>query len=541
MKAKELAQLGDSLFAKRTSLTMLWQEQAENFYPERADFTLRRSLGVDFASNLMSSYPIICRRELGDQFSTMLRPTNKRWMHVVPRDESLKDNDTKRWLEFATDVQRRAMYDPVTLFTRATKEGDNDFATFGQCVISGRVNKNQNALLYRCWHLRDCAWIENAEGKICATFVKWKPTARTMKQMFGDKVHRDIDSQMQNNTPLAETNCYHMVMEADMFDGDARGQPYFSVYWDSDHEHELEAVATWNKEYVVPRWQTVSGSQYAYSPATVAALPDARLLQAMTYTLLEAGEKLTNPPMIATQDAVRSDVAIHSGGITWVDRDYDERYGEVLRPMTLDAKGMPIGIEMQAASRQMIAAAFYLNKLTLPQRAPEMTAYEIGQRIQEYIRGAMPLFEPMEHDYNGQLCDLTFEILRRYGAFGAPDMMPARLRGAEVTFRFESPLHDAIEAQKGQIFLEMNQLISQAVALDRGASAIADIGKALRDSLAGIGVPAEWTRNETTVAQIQAAQQAAVEAEQMLAAAQAGSEVVGNLATAAKEGAAAGI
>jgi hypothetical protein len=85
----------------------------------------------------------------------------------------------------------------------------------------------------------------------------------------------------------------------------------------------MEEVSQWNREYSIERWQTVSGSQYAYSPATIVALPDARLLQAMTYTLLHAGEKIVDPPLIATEDVVRSDVALYAGGITWIDRDYE--------------------------------------------------------------------------------------------------------------------------------------------------------------------------------------------------------------------------
>jgi hypothetical protein len=34
-----------------------------------------------------------------------------------------------------------------------------------------------------------------------------------------------------------------------------------------------------------------------------------------------------------------------------------------------------------------------------------MTAYEVGQRVQEYIRNALPIFEPMEMEYNAALCD----------------------------------------------------------------------------------------------------------------------------------------
>jgi len=74
MDAKKLHELGDDLFTKKSALNSLHQEIAQNFYPERADFTVQRSLGMDFASDLMTSYPILCRRKLGNAFGTMLRP-----------------------------------------------------------------------------------------------------------------------------------------------------------------------------------------------------------------------------------------------------------------------------------------------------------------------------------------------------------------------------------------------------------------------------------------------------------------------------------
>jgi hypothetical protein len=70
---------------------------------------------------------------------------------------------------------------------------------------------------------------------------------------------------------------------------------------------------------------TVSGSAYAYSPATVVALPDARLLQQITLTLLEAGQKAVDPPWKATSEAIQGGVNSFAGGITWVDPEYDER------------------------------------------------------------------------------------------------------------------------------------------------------------------------------------------------------------------------
>jgi len=532
MDIKHLFQLGENLFSKRSSLISLWQEVAENFYPERADFTFQRTLGTDFAENLTTSYPILVRRDLGNYFSSMLRPSGKSWFHLIVKDEDkddqeIDDSEAVAWLQRASRIQRKVMYDRGSQFIRATKEGDHDFAAFGQCVISVELNKQRSGLLYRNWHLRDVAWQENEEGKTSCVFRKWKPTVQDLMNLFGGKVH-DETKRRAEKEPFAEGDCRHMVVQADMVDGDFK-TPYVSIYYDAEHQHVLEMVGVHSLIYVIPRWQTVSGSQYAYSPATVAGLPDARLLQAMTYTLLEAGEKMTNPPMLAVQEAIRSDISVYAGGITWVDAAYDERLGEVLRPLTQDKSGMPLGMEMARDIRFMLGEAFYLNKLNLPQRAPEMTAYEVGQRIQQYIRDALPLFEPMELEYNGALCEETFGLLLRSGAFGSPFDMPEVLRGADVQFRFESPLHDAVEREKGNRFVEAQQFVATSVQLDPSTALIVDSKAALRDVLNSIGVPAEWMNTEQEVQATMEKQEQQMQAQMMLQGMQQGADVAKTL------------
>lgn len=528
MDAKKLFEQGENLFSKRSTLMNLWQEIAENFYPERADFTITRTVGTNFADNLTTSYPLLVRRDLGNYFSFMLRPTDKSWFHMSVPENINQDSDARAWMDYATAIQRRAMYDRATLFIRATKEGDHDFASFGQCVISIELNRDRSNLLYRCWHLRDVAWSENADGKIGSVFRRWKPTARDLVNLFGaSKLHAQTVRDAEKD-PFKEADCRHMVVEADMVDG-SFNTPYVSIYYDVEHNHVIEQIGVYSPIYVIPRWQTVSQSQYAFSPATIAALPDARLLQAMTYTLLEAGEKHTNPPMIAVQEAIRSDVSVYAGGITWVDAAYDERLGEVLRPLTQDKSGMPLGIDMARDSRAMLAEAFYLNKLNLPQRAPEMTAYEVGQRIQQYIRDALPLFEPMELEYNGAICEETFSLLLRNGAFGSPYDLPKSLRGADIQFKFESPLHEAIEREKGNRLLEAEQFVAGAVQLDPSAVFLLDAKTALREVLNGIGVPASWVHTEEEVQAAVDQQNQQVETQQTLANMQQGADAAKTL------------
>lgn len=528
MDAKQLVELANNLFVKKQPLTSLHQEIADNFYPERADFTITRSMGTDFAANLMSSYPVQCRRELGNQFSTMLRPTARPWFHPRQRYQKKSRSDVQGYLEWFEETQRRAMYDPAALFTRATKEGDHDYAAFGQCAISIELNKHGNGLLYRCWHLRDMCWQENDEGKLGFIARKWKPTALTLKTIFRDKVHEKV-TKAADKTPFEEIEVMHLVVDAEMYDDKGNGRLRWSIYYDVSHDCLLEAVPIWGRHYVIPRWQTVSGSQYSYSPATVCALPDARLLQAMTFTLLEAGEKATSPPVIATQDAIKSDVALYAGGITWVDMEYDEKLGEALRPLTQDFRGFNYGVQMNQDTRSMLARAFFLDTLKLPANGPEMTAYEVGQRVQEYIRGALPIFEPTEMEYNAAICDETFELLQRNGAFGSPGSWPKELRGADIDFTFESPLHDVIEQQKGQKFQEAQQLISGAIALDPAAQYVPDAVTALRDALQGIGVPATWINSQAKVDAQKQQAQSQQQAQQRLANMEQASNAVKNI------------
>lgn len=541
MNAKELRELAANQFGKRLNLMNLWQDIADNFYVERADFTISNEIGDHVADNLTTSYPLLVRRDLGNQFGSMLRPSGQKWFKNGLRDDEQKlDNDSLRWLEMVTTTQRKAMYDPVTQFTRATKEGDHDFAAFGQAVISVRLNRDANALLYQSWHLRDVAWQENDEGQIGNIFRRWKPTVRDLRRKFPKTAHATTEQQMRKN-PFDTVDCWHFVVEADMYDSQQTGRPYWSIYYDETHDTVLEELAVWDQIYVIPRWQTVSGSQYAYSPATIAALPDARLLQAMTATLLEAGEKATTPPMIAVREAIRSDIALYAGGITIVDAEYDERLGEVLRPLTQDKSGIPLGVDMQRDCRALLASAFYLDKLRpfLPTADKEMTAFQAGQIVAQYIRDALPLFEPMEMEYNGRLCDRTFDVLMRGGAFGSPFDMPARLQGQQTQFRFESPLHEAIEAQKGQQFLQAKALLAEAVAIDPTAIAMLDAKQALRDALQST-VSTTWVRSEQDVSDYEAQARAEQEQQKRLMLMQQGANVAATAATARKDFAAAG-
>ncbi len=514
---------------ERDSLLRLWQDIADQFYVERADFTTSRYLGEEFASHLYSSYPAVVRRELANAFSGMLRPTNIIWFRQGVENETKLTVIDRRWLEEKTELQRKAMYARRANFNRATKEGDSDFSAFGQCVITTEIDWRRPGLLYRNWHLRDVAWEERYDGSVGSVFRKWKPKLRDLVAQFGEDAMHETNKGKLEKEGDRIINCMVITVPTEDYDYKFK-HPWVQIIVDMDNDHRIQEQGQFVSGYTIPRWQTVSGSQYSYSPATTAGLPDARLLQAITLTLLEAGEMYTHPPMIAVQNAIRSDVQLFAGGITIADADYDERLGDVLRPVTQNHSGFPYGFEMAQDIRAQLATAFFLNKLTLPVGDKEMTAYETGERIREYIREALPLFEPMEMEYNGQLCDTTFELMMRSGQFGSPEEIPEGLRNQEVEFKFESPLHDAIERRKGAQLVETKELLEQVVQLDPTTAADLDIRVAFRDALNGLHTPQKWIRPETEanqVAEAMIAKREAAEQAAMLQEAGRGAQEVG--------------
>lgn len=533
---------GEQLFGKRSGLLSLWQNIADNFFPERASFTTVRNIGEDFGANLMSSYPVLARRDLGNAMSAMLRPTSKQWKSLRTKNNWEKlGTGGRAWLEWANNRMTRAMYHRTSQFSRATKAADHDFAAFGQAAMQITLNHTGNGLLYRTWHLRDVAWAEDADGAVCTVYRKWKPTLIELSRTFPGKLHPEMQKRLDKE-PYAEVDVWHCIIPSDVYDfgsPDKKARTrYVSVYLDVQNRHSLETIGVKRMEYVIPRWALFE-SQYAYSPATVVALPDARLLQDMTRTLLEAGEKAVNPPMLIAEDMIRSDISIYAGGVTTYDADYDERTGTVLRPIEQDLRGIPLGLDMARDLRAMLTEAFFLNKLSMPQPGVEMTAFEVGHRVQEYIRQALPLFEPLESEYNAPVCELTFDIMLDAGALGSPFSLPDELQGEGVEFSFESPLHEAIEREKGQRFLEAGSMLAQALQLDPGSRHVVDIRTAFRDVLQGIGVPASWTRSLGEVDKLVAADEQQQQTAQLLAGLQQGADVAKTLKEATPEGGAA--
>ncbi len=504
-EVRDLVKIGDSLFSKRRPLMAFWQECAEQVYSARASFTRPIYDGLIYSEDQMTSYPEQARREFGNFLSGTMRQSD--WFKVRSSDEKVNEDDTAlSWMDYATKVQMRAMYDPSARFVRASREGDHDYVAFGNAVITLDINREFNSLLYRAWHLRSVVWLESYDGHIRSVWRKWSPSIRQLAKEFGkDALAPNVLAALREHGERS-ISCMHMLVPVDEFPGigdpkNSNGK-YMSFYVDVDNKVILRKTPVKIFNYIIPRWLTVSESQYARSGAMDVVLPDARLLQSIERVILEAGEKFVDPAMIGVKDAMRSDVALYAGGITWVDLGYDERLGDVLRPVNdKNQNRMPVGWEMSDRVKKSISDGFFLNKLIFPPTDNEMTAFEVRQRVQEHVRNALPLMEPIEQDYNAQLCERTFEYLLSLGAFGREETIPEIVRGPDLRFAFTNALRE-LKSEKSMQFREGFELLEIATQIDQAQVANINTTEAFRESLRAAGWTSDWLNDTKAVEEL---------------------------------------
>jgi hypothetical protein len=197
------------------------------------------------------------------------------------------------------------------------------------------------------------------------------------------------------------------------------------------------------------------------------ALPDSATLQAMGETILVSGQRAADPPLMVPNDGAFNEINTFPGAVSYYDVEIARDLGgNPFFPLQSGAN-LPITRDMQLDSREQVMRAFFKNVLNLPLGGPQMTATEVIQRKEEFIREIGPVFGRFETDYTAPMIQRSFNIMLRAGAFGE---IPEILQGQSVKFVFESPVNKVKQQIKAQAAkqwvaeqLELGQIMPEAI------------------------------------------------------------------------------
>lgn len=538
-RTKHLLELAEKAFSRFYPWMQLAQDICENFYPERADYTSTIDLG-DYAGYLSDGTPVHAQETLSNAIDAMLRQGD--WYSISTGEQAIDERPANAAaLKALTGKLRRAVSYKGAMFKVATDEADKDWTSVGTNIISVEADPDgsMSSLLFRAWHPRDCAWITNEKGNVEIFFRKCRYTARDISKKvkqgkWSGPLAPEIERAAQYE-PGREFRFMHCMTPVDLFYADDKAgrrrlhHSWVSTYIDCENQRTMNERGSPMNNYAVNRLRRLSDKPWGFSPYTMHALADARMLQDMALVILEQGQKAVDPPVVVSGSVFSRDFNAYAGGVTEADLDTGQKLGDVMEVLDTGQR-INVGLELKQDVRALIAESMLLNKLMLPSLR-EMREVEVMVRTEEFRRAALPFFQPIQTSYHEPVLSLALDMMFHLRMVTG-DMLPPELRETEGTFAFVSPLDEAEGRKTIEAFYAQAQILAAGAQVDQTVATLWDARKATETAITATGRPEflipEGKRKD---AKDQAEQVAAVQRAGQLA--QQGAGVVADVSNAA--------
>ena len=452
---------------ERTQFEAHAQEIAEVVSPRKNDFVGLRTAGEKKMNRVLDPTGIHANEMLAAGLHGMATNPSTKWfslrmvgMRIQSEDGEVEDiNENPEVQKYLADVEEtmwQRLYQPGTNFTTALHECYLDMGAFGNAIMFVGQRAN-GGLMFEARSLSECVFSENAEGRIDTVLRCTEYTVRQMMQMKasdGWTVSASVEDKSRAEQHEDKIKVIHAVFprsEREYGKKNSVNMPWASCYFEHEACHELQVGGFPEFPYLVARWSKYSSELYGRGPG-MTALPDVKMLQAMTLTKLKLMQKAADPPMWLKDDGVVGQTRTVPGGINYWRGNPNE--GVMLQPVSL--QGLQAIEEGIKGVREQIMRSFFADIMRMTDRA-DMTATEVIQRTAEQMRLFGPLIGRLESEFLGPLVERVFGILSRMGLF--PDAPPI-IEDQEFTVEYVSPIATAQKQQSANGIVQVMQLIS---------------------------------------------------------------------------------
>ena len=516
-KAKILLSRFDRLKSQRQNWESHWQEVADYMQPRKADVTKSRSKGDKRTELIFDSSPLQSVELLSASLHGMLTNPSTPWFSLKFKNEDMEGEDeAKLWLESATEVMYSAFNQ--SNFQQEIFELYHDLITFGTAAMFIEEDDEDN-LKFSTRHINEIYISENEKGRIDTVFRKFRISARAAIRKFGN-VSNNI-AVIAKKDPYEEVEILHAVYPRDDYNPkkqDTENMQFESIYLDADSGEELSVSGFREFPFVVPRYLKASHEIYGRSPA-MTALPDVKMLNEMSKTIIKSAQKQVDPPLLVPDDGFLLPVRTVPGGLNFYRAGTRDR----IEPLNIGANNT-LGLNMEEQRRNSIRNAFYVNQLMM-QDGPQMTATEVIQRNEEKMRLLGPVLGRLQSELLKPLIDRTFNIILRKNLFRPT---PEFLSGKDIEIEYVSPLAKAQKSSELQSIMRaieiMGSLSNVAPVFDH-----INMDKLVRHLADIVGVPQKVLKPQSQLnaerQQAQAQQEQMQQMQQLQQVAEAGGKI----------------
>lgn len=445
--ATELIGRQESLAAERSNFQAQWQEIAELIRPMRADFTTNKTPGQKRLQKIFDGTPGLAAEQLGaGLWGTLTNSANEWFSLKAENDEANEDYGVKKWLDLVTRRMRGAFLSGGGRFYGKVINLYWDLICFGTAVFFVEEIPARGMLNFSTRHLRECYLAQNAYGEVDTIFRRFKMSARQAAQLWPDRIGEKIKKALEKK-PDEIFSFLHAVFPDP---GRKNGMEFASYYVSIDEKLILSEGGYFEMPYMVVRWDTEAGSVYGESRAML-ALPDVKMLNAMSKTTIVAAQKAVDPPILAADEMAVRGLRTSPGGIIYggLDDSGRRRY----EPLQTGAQ-INLGLELEEQRRSAVREAFF-HSLMLMIQSPNMTATEFLGRQEEKLRLMGPHLGRIQTEFLDPLITRVFKLMSRAGAFGGSEDLPEALQQKPgLRVEYVSPLARAQKSSEANAAMQ---------------------------------------------------------------------------------------
>lgn len=426
------------------------EEVAQYIQPRKMGFVGLRTPGEKRMSQVYDPTGIHALELLAAGLHGMATNPSSRWFSLRIGQDEINEVDAVKG--YTSEVEKRIwskLYSPGANFTSTMHETYMDLGAFGAaCIYIG--TRATGGLLFQARPMNEIVVSENAEGRVDTVYRSYTYTVRQCVETWGHNVSKATAEKHKAEKYDEPVQIIHVVAPNDRKVygvTSSKGMAFHSCYFELQEGHQLEEGGYPEFPYLVPRWAKLSGEVYGRSPG-MTALPDVKMLQAMSLTMIKAAQKITDPPLFLPDDGVIGPVRTVPGGLNFY------RGTREIFPMPTSDK-LPLTLEIMEAVRNRIRTVFFADILQIVTET-EMTATEVMQRTTERMRILGPIIGRLEAELLGPLIERVFGILLRQGEL--PEQ-PEEIDGKDLLVEYVSPIASAQKQTQAQGLMQVFQYL----------------------------------------------------------------------------------
>ena len=505
-KAKEIFARWKSIKNTRSNWEWQWQDVLKYVVPQKAFVTRQRSIqGESLDSDIYDTTARIANQIMAAGFQGNLTNPSTRWFRLRLQDSTLNEpREVRDWLDRAQDT----MFDVFgsSNFNEQIFECYIDLGSCGTSVLF-EVEDDKDIIRFRCIHVNEIAIGEDARERVIETFRQYSLTAMQAHLKWGDNAGKEVKDKIiakQWDDNIQFLHAIHPRFKRDVSSKTSNNLPWASVHMHLASQHIVEESGFHENPMMATRFYKVSGDPYGYSPGTI-MLPDIKMLQSITKTIIRAAQKITDPPLILPHDGFLLPLNTMPAGINY---RLSGNAQDKIEPLATGAN-IPVGREEQLDLRNAINKAYFVDLFNTLADRRNMTATEVVERVQEKSLMLGPVLGRLQSEMLDPIIERTFNILLRNGVIPPP---PSILDQKEITIEYVSPLANA---QKGARITALTNILAltgemaqfQPEVLDK-----IDTDRAVDQAADIFGVSPSLIRDNDQVAEIRGARAKAAEA-----------------------------